>query len=341
LSDEEETALSHVLREIRYESMSYALDLAEFMRPFDDTHRGSVTTERFVRQMMTQYKRLKKSDVELLCKAYAASDNRVRYAALGKDVEEGLAAEGHSLRAPPAKSTPHAAPLSPAAKLTLSMQSFTPSEETREGFRVLIRTIHERRIRIADVIRDFGLRSPFPGRITKEQLIRALSMVGGEASSIEPRVMAAIAATYALRSDPGWCDYNACIRDLEATNYLRHLESLDPDFQNLTFSREVAASPNPRYVKPHLAEDEEQEVGQLISTLAHKCARNRVFNVRIFAKQYDKNGDGFLTLERFLRVLSTLHILPATQRGIDLLVKHYTTPKGLDYQGLLRDCNLT
>ena len=78
-------------------------------------------------------------------------------------------------------------------------------------------------------------------------------------SRVPPRIMAAIAGTYALKSDPSWVDYTACIQDLEATTYLRSLESMDPDFANATFSREVAASPNPRFIKPTLGAEESEE----------------------------------------------------------------------------------
>jgi hypothetical protein len=216
------------------------------------------------------------------------------------------------------------------------------SEVVKEGFRLLIRTLHERRMRIGDVLRDFGRFSPFPGRITKEQLVRGLSSVGGAAAAIAPGVMLAIAGTYSIRSDPQWVDYEACIRDLEATTYLRHLEqNADPDAQNLTFSAAVAQSPNPRKLKARVSAEEEVELAALLKELADKCARNRVFNVRVFASQYDTTKEGFLTVDRFTRALSTLHILPPTQRGVALLVKHYGTPKGIDYNNMLLDLNLS
>lgn len=340
LSEEEEEELGKVMRELRAEAHAHALELAEFMRPFDTSNKGSVTTSRFVRQLMTQFRRLTKPHADLLCKAYAGPEDTVRYAALGKDLEAGLAAMGWSLKkgaVPP----PSPGGMSPFARAQADMAAEVSEGEVREGFRVLLRTLHERRVRIGDTLRDFGRVSPFPGRITKEQLIRGLSSVGGEAAAISPRIMAAIAGTYALKSDPAWVDYIACIQDLEATTYLRSLESMDPDFANATFSREVAASPNPRFIKPTLGAEESEEVQAILATLGKKCARNRVFNVRSFANQYDKLHDGFLTLDRFLRVLSTLHILPPTPREQQVLVKFYTTPKGLDFKSLLQDLNLS
>ncbi len=327
LSDAEETEIERVLEVLRAEARAHALNLAEFMKPFDKTNRGSVTTARFVRQLKTQFSKPTAEDAALLCKAYAAPDDNVRYAALSKDIGVGQSDPDASSSA---RRQAHG-PLSPNAKLALRMEEALHSDEVRAGFQLLLRTLHERRLRISDTLNDFGRFSPFPGRITKDQLIRGLCSVGGPVASIRPEVMAAMAGAYALRSDPAWCDYVACIRDLEATTYLRHLEAQDPDTLNETFSRSVAASPNPRFVKPVHSERDAAEVQELLRELKDKCARNRVFNVRIFASQYDLTKEGFLTRDRFLRVLSTLHVLPPTQRGVELLIKQYDTAKGLDY----------
>ena len=378
LSEAEEGEVQRVLRELRAEAQAHALNLASFLKPFDKTHRGSVTTSRFVRQLLTQFRRINARDAAVLCRAYAAADDNVRYAALSRDIGVGEA-EGASERSSASASASarsasasassgsasarsggggggggsssssgsgdggaSARSISPAARLERTMAEPVHSEVVKEGFRLLIRTLHERRMRIGDVLRDFGRFSPFPGRITKEQLVRGLSSVGGAAAAIAPGVMLAIAGTYSIRSDPQWVDYEACIRDLEATTYLRHLEqNADPDAQNLTFSAAVAQSPNPRKLKARVSAEEEVELAALLKELADKCARNRVFNVRVFASQYDTTKEGFLTVDRFTRALSTLHILPPTQRGVALLVKHYGTPKGIDYNNMLLDLNLS
>ena len=338
LSEEEDAEVARILGLLRTEAKVHALNLASFMKPFDKTHRGSVTTSRFMRQLCTQFPKVTAKEAALLCKAYAAADDNVRYAACSRDIGvwEAEGQHGGSTGGSTGGSgAPSGRSLSPSARMALRMAEPVHSEEVKEGFRLLIRTLHERRIRIGDTLHDFGRFSPFPGRITKDQLVRGLSCVGGAASAIPAAVMEAIAASYSIRSDPNWVDYVACIRDLEATTYLRHLEQhADPDAQNHTFSATVAQSPNPRKVKPRLTDAEEGELSALLEELATKCARNRVFNVRVFASQYDKTREGFLTRDRFMRVLSTLHILPPTQRGADLLVKHYSTPKGVDYSAL-------
>ena len=49
---------------------------------------------------------------------------------------------------------------------------------------------------------------------------------------------------------------------------------------------------------------------------------------------------GFLTKDRFLRVLSTLHILPSDEEEKALLLKGFTTPRGLDYKAMLVALNM-
>ena len=342
LSDPGEAALAAVLAKLRTEARDHALTIASFMRPFDPTHRGCVTTARFTRQMCTQFRRITAQECAMLCAAYPARDDNVNYAALDRDVAPLLVPAGTAAGGVP-RVTPGGGPraASPNARMAASFAGGATAEEVREGFRVLLRTLHERRIRIGDVIRDFGHSSPFPGRITREQLVRALSSVGGAAVGLEARVVDAIAGTYALSSDAGWVDATACIRDLEATSYLRHLETMDPDLANSTFSREVAQSPNPRFVTPRLTGGEEEALAALLATLKSKVARNRVFNVRLFANQFDVTHEGFLTVDRFLRVLSTLAILPDTKQGVDLLVKHYSRSRGVDYKSLLSDLDMS
>ena len=159
------------------------------------------------------------------------------------------------------------------------------------AFRVLLRTLHERRIRIGDVLRDFSLHAPVPGRITREQFIRGLSSIGVGSVSVDPRVIEGIANMYRIESDPMWVDSTACIRDLESTSYLRHLEQMAPETKNETFGRSVALSPNPRFIKHVLPVDEDARLQEVLGRLGEKAARDRVFNVRIFAAQFDKAKD--------------------------------------------------
>ena len=342
LAAEREAALAAVIDKLKCEARDHALDVATFMRPFDKTHKGAVTKARFVRQICTQFRKITAAEVELLSAAFAAPDDCVNYALLDKEVAPHLVPDGTAAGGVP-KLPPGGVPRakSPDARRAAEWGAGVAAEDVKEGFRVMLRTLHERRIRIGDVIRDFGHVSPFPGRITREQLVRSLASIGGPVSALDPRVVDAVAGTYALSSDPAWVDATACIRDLEATTYLRHLETFDPDTANATFSREVAASPNPRFATPRLSSEEELALRALLKTLKDRVAKRRVFNVRIFANQYDVTKEGFLTVDRFLRVLSTLDILPAKKSDQDLLVHHYTRSRGVDYKSLLSDLDMS
>jgi hypothetical protein len=342
LAGEGEAALGAVLAKLRGEARDHALDVASFMRPFDKSHKGAVTRARFVRQLCTQFRKITASEAELLCTAFAAPDDCVNFALLDKEVAPHLVPEGTAAGGVP-RLPPGGVPrsLSPNTRRLQEMGAGASAEEVKDGFRVILRTLHERRIRIGDVIRDFGHVSPFPGRITKEQLVRSLASIGGPVSALDPRVVEAVAGTYALSSDPAWVDATACIRDLEATSYLRHLETFDPGMPNATFSREVAQSPNPRFITPRLSSEEEQALKALLATLKDRVAKRRVFNVRLFANQFDVTKEGFLTVDRFMRVLSTLDILPAKKSDQDLLVHHYNRSRGVDYKSFLSDLDMS
>ena len=69
-----------------------------------------------------------------------------------------------------------------------------------------------------------------------------------------------------------WVDVTACIRDLESTSYLRHLEQMNPDTKNETFGRDVALSPNPRFIKRSLPSDEDAKLQAVLKELAEVIA---------------------------------------------------------------------
>jgi hypothetical protein len=74
LSEADEGEVQRVLRELRAEAQAHALNLASFLKPFDKTHRGSVTTSRFVRQLLTQFRRINARDAAVLCRAFKLGD---------------------------------------------------------------------------------------------------------------------------------------------------------------------------------------------------------------------------------------------------------------------------
>ena len=299
LSEEDEKALVQTFEKLRYQTVMNPFVIATLMRPFDPVHCGSVTNTRFERVMSTHFERIDANDISLLSKAYAdpRKENEVRYSALSADVTPDIVDDGMPRPSPAATKLVPGSPRpsvrkdhapSPNVRLAESMALGASEDEMREGYRVLLRTLHERRIRIADVFRDFALHSPLAGRITRDQMIRGLSSIGLGSVTIDPRVVDAIAGMYTISSDPQWVDHVACIRDLEATTYLRHLETMDPFTLNETFSREVAMSPNPRFTVPVLPADDEKALQKVITALSARAARDRIFNVRIFAAQYDK-----------------------------------------------------
>lgn len=339
LSEREEAELERIFKEIRYEaSATRSIIIATLMKPFDAANRGSVTTARFTRQMLTHFNRLTGADVALLAKAYEAPDDCVRYSALSRDATPDLVNDGMP-RATPGSATKRAA--SPNVWLERSQSLGASGEETRAGFRVLLRVLHERRIRVGDVFRDYGSHSPFPGKITRAQMVRALSQLG--LPGVEPRVVEAIAATYSVPGEGDLVDYVAATRDMEATDYLRGLESEHPDTMNATFSREVAASPNPRFLLPTLSEAEEAALREVLGRMTAQAKRDRVLDARSFVEQFDRSRHGFISEDRFLRCLAMLKLLPELPADVELLKKWYRCKhdaKLLDYKRWLADCEL-
>jgi hypothetical protein len=334
LSADEEVLLADTFKAMKYETVMNPFSISKLMRPFDSVQRGSVTASRFKRVIATHFLRLSADMINLLAKSYAGPDDTVRYSALSRDVtpdvvNDGLPAHAQTAPAP-----------SPNVRMEQALRNPASDDELRDGFRVLLRTLHERRIRIGDVLRDFSLHAPVPGRITRAQLIRGLSSIASGTVTVDPRVIEGIADMYRIESDPSWVDSTACIRDLESSTYLRHLEQMDPDLKNETFGREVAMSPNPRFIKRSLPADEDAKLQVILGDLSRKAAQRRVFNVRIFASQFDKNHDGFLTKDRFMRVLSILQMLPEAAADTAVLLKRFETPRGFDYKDFLTTLNL-
>ena len=50
---------------------------------------------------------------------------------------------------------------------------------------------------------------------------------------------------------------------------------------------------------------------------------------------------GFLTKDRFMRVLSTLKMMPDTPKLVEVLLKRFETPHGYDYKTFLDILHLT
>lgn len=324
LSDAEEALLADAFRAMEYETVMNRFVIATLMRPFDPVQRGSVTTSRFKRVIATHFKRLGADMIDLLAKSYAGPDDQVRYSALSRDVTPDTISELHGL--PPPSPRAAAPPPSPNVRMERALLEPASDEELREGFRVLLRTLHERRIRIGDVLRDFSLHAPVPGRITREQFIRGLSSIGVGSVTVDPRVIEGIANMYRIESDPMWVDSTACIRDLESTTYLRHLEQMAPETKNETFGRSVALSPNPRFIKHELPADEDARLQEVLSRLGNRAKHNRVFNVRIFAAQYDKAHDVRATARESP---------PPRARTLTLLHSPHPPPAGLPHEGPL------
>lgn len=170
LTAEEDETLAAAFKEMRVESGPHALSVAALCRQFDVTASGLVTEARFTRAILTHFHRLKASDAALLAKAYAGGvGGQVRYCALSDDVTPESGGDPELARS--ARKAMLRSPC-PNQHMSTAMAAGATEEEVRAGFRILLRTLHERRIRISDVIHDFAKHSPFPGRITKSQLVR-------------------------------------------------------------------------------------------------------------------------------------------------------------------------
>jgi hypothetical protein len=194
LTEDEELVVKAAIDTMLYETVMNKFVIATLMRPFDLAQRGSVTASRFKRVISTHFRRLTAEMIEALAKTYAGPDNQVRYAALSRDVTPDSISELHGLPPP----SPRGAAPAPSPNVRMERALLEPAtdDELREGFRTLLRTLHERRIRIGDVLRDFSLHSPMPGRITREQFIRGLASIGVGSISVDPRVIDGIANMY-------------------------------------------------------------------------------------------------------------------------------------------------
>ena len=99
--------------------------------------------------------------------------------------------------------------------------------------------------------------------------------------------------------------------------------SLPSTPQNSTFSRDVAASPSPRFTRPEATAEDAAALAAAMKRVKDAAGRNRVTTPRVFADQFDKQKEGYLTVERFLRMLATAHMMPESEDDVKRILKNY------------------
>ena len=118
---------------------------------------------------------------------------------------------------------------------------------------------------------------------------------------------------------------------------------LPPAPQNATFSRDVAASPSPRFTRPEVSAEDSAALAAAVKRVKDAAGRNRVTTPRVFADQFDKQKEGYLTVERFMRFLATAKLMPEAEDDVKRILhnyRHASNPSLVDFKGFLIDVEL-
>ena len=362
LSSDEEARLAPLVEQAKYLVHTRGIQFAQYVRQYDVTHRGVVTTSRFVREFLSCFKGFKLDEVMLFAKAYGTPDGQVRYmavhrdvtpAGVGKAIGDGMAHEGslvvnnfevselsssgRHLEARPGAKKPD----SPNAKMARANAERAGEERVDALLRAVIRFVWERRIRIKDIFLDFD--KARLNRITRPQFARAVSQLRIE--GLQPNAVDALAERYVFEGDASRnvIAYRRFLEDVENAFTLAGLERR-PHAVNETLGHAVVSSPPESSLRVELGAGDMALLETALAGTRATITRVKAYNLRAGMRDFDVQSEGFITTDRFLRVLAIYGLVPEQREEREVLLKRYAgcgmRRNAINYRNFLADVGL-
>lgn len=346
--------VENILEQARYESHSRGIVLAQYIRQYDHSRRGLVTPNQFMREFLNYFRSISTEDVALLAKAYTNNDGQVMYMAACRDITPEVYhshREAHSvavnnfevsLLPSSQKHLEHGKRASsPNARLERALATYrASSNEADKVLEQVIRFVYERRINITNIFTDFD--KLHRHRITRPQFVRGVAALG---LNISLGALEVLSGKYLDEADPSGNNivYRRFLEDVNNAFVLQGLEK-EPLRANDTFAHTIVTSEPPRNVRPELSNEETHAFQVAVSDIKANVVRLRAYNVAATMRDFDNLGEGFITVDRFLRGLAIYALVPVSAQERNALLKYYKGTGGkaalVNYRAFLQDMNL-
>lgn len=347
--------VERIVSQARYESHSRGIVLAQYIKQYDHSRRGLVTPNQFMREFLNYFKSISTEDTALLAKAYTNSDGQVMYMAVCRDITpevyhshreaNSTAVNNFEVGTLPSsqKHLEHGKrAASPNARLERALAAYRASDnEADKVLEQVIRFVYERRINITNIFTDFDSKL-HRHRITRPQFVRGVASLG---INISLAALEILAGKYIDEADPSGNDiiYRRFLEDVNNAFVLQGLEK-EPLKENNTFAHTIVTSAPPRTVRPVLNNHEENFYHLAVNDILSRITRLRAYNVGASMRDFDKLGEGFITIDRFLRVLAIYDLVPVSAEERNALLKFYKGTGGkvalINYRAFLEDMKL-
>jgi hypothetical protein len=332
LPEKQAAEVERLLDQARYEAHSRGIVLLQYITQYDHQHRGVVTTSQFIREFLNYFRTFSVDDVHLLASAYSNDHGEVMYMAACRDItpevfhsqrDQRLTINNHELGTLPSSHVhKEAGPrkASPNAKLSRSLALTASADEITRLLAAVIRVVHVKRINIHNIFADFDKLSNH--RITRPQFVRALASLNVE--GVAPHELEALANNFVDPADASgnMVKYRDFVQEVNNAFTLSGLEK-NPLRVNDTFAQSVITGPTPRSSRPELTKEEDNFLQLAIGDIKNTIVRIRAFNVGAGLRDFDVRSEGFITVERFMRVLAMNKLVPETPGERMAVLKYY------------------
>jgi len=333
LSDAESAELEALISHMQYLVRTRGIVLAMYIRQYDVTHRGVVTESRFCREVINCFKdQVKLSEALLLAKAYGTADGQVRYMAVHRDITPDAIAPARSAEVTVNNNQVDSLPSSqihletkgkgdsPNTKFAKAMQRRADEAAVDQLVAAIIRHVFERRIRVKDIFIDFD--KQHLNRMTRPQFTRAVAQL--RLAGASPKAVDQLAERYLWEADKSGntVAYRRFLEEVENAFTLAGLEKA-PLKLNETFARAVVTREPESQRRVELLAEEEPLIAVALANINQTIVRVKAFNLRAGMRDFDANCEGYITKDRFMRVLAIYGLVPEQASERDVLLKRY------------------
>ena len=351
LDAREEAELSALISHLQYLVRTRGIVLAMYIRQYDVSHRGVVTLSRFCRELINCFKdQVKLADAELLAKAYGTADGQVRYMAVHRDITPDSIAPARSAEVAVNNNQLDGLPSShvhleskakgdsPNTKFARAMLKRAEEAAVDQLVSDIIRHVFERRIRVKDIFLDFD--KQHLNRITRPQFCRGVAQL--RVNGAHPKAVDQLADRYLWEVDPSGNTvvYRRFLEELENAFTLAGLEKA-PLLTNTTLAHTIVSREPESQRRVEVDQAEEAVLFVALANIKQTIVRVKAYNLRAGMRDFDSNCEGYITKDRFLRVLAIYGLVPELAAEREVVLKRYggsgMRANAVNYRNFLED----
>ena len=227
---------------------------------------------------------------------------------------------------------------SPNTKAARAWQVRAEEAAVDQLVNAIIRHVFERRIRVKDIFLDFD--KQHLNRITRPQFCRAVAQLGVAGASAKAVDQLAERFVWDADKSGNTIAYRRFLEEVENAFTLAGLEK-QPLLANETLARAVVTREPESQRRAEIDQAEEAVLEVTLANIKMTIVRVKAFNLRAGMRDFDANCEGYITKERFLRVLAIYGLVPELAGERAVLLKRYSgsgmRANAINYRTFLAD----